>query len=42
MLTEGPWLAYYAKDEDNVVTTDANTSGLGITLWQQQDEGNER
>ena len=21
---------------------DANTSGLGITLWQQQDEGNER
>ena len=40
MLTEGPCLAHYAKDKDNIVTTDASTTGLGITLWQKQDEGN--
>ena len=40
MLTEGPCLAHYAKDKDNIVTTDASTSGLGITLWQKQDDGN--
>ena len=40
MLTEGPCLAYYAKDKDNIVTTDASTTGLGITLWQKQDDGN--
>ena len=40
MLTEGPCLAHYAKDKDNMVTTDASRTGLGITLWQKQDDGN--
>ena len=40
MLTEGPCLAHYAKDKENIVTTDASTTGLGITLWQKQDYGN--
>ena len=40
MLTEGPCLAHYAKDKDNIVTTDASTVGLGITIWQKQDNGN--
>ena len=40
MLSEGPCLAQYAKDKDNLVTTDASTTGLGITLWQKQDDGN--
>ena len=39
-VTEGPSLAHYAKDKDNIVTTDASTTGLGITLWQKQDDGN--
>ena len=40
MLTEGRCLAHYAKDNVNIVTTDASTTGLGITLWQKQDDGN--
>ena len=40
MLTEGPCSAHYAKEKDNIVTTDASTTGLGITLWQKQDDGN--
>ena len=40
MLTEGPWLAHYAREKDKIVTTDASTTGLGITLWQKQDDGN--
>ena len=40
MLTEGPCLAHFAKDKENIVTTDASTTGLGITLWQKQDDGN--
>ena len=42
MLTEGPCLAQYAKDKDNIVTTDTSTTGLGITLWQKQDNGNSK
>ena len=38
ILTEKPCLAHYAKDKCNMVTTDAET-GLGITLWQKQDNG---
>ena len=38
MLTEGPCLAHYAKDKHNIVTTDASTTGLGITLWKKQDD----
>ena len=30
MLTEGPCLAHYAKVKDNMVTTDASKTGLGI------------
>ena len=40
MLTEGPCLAHCAKEKDNMVTTDASKTGLGITLWQRQDDGN--
>ena len=40
MLTEGPCLAHYAKYKENIVTTDASTTGLGITLWQKQHDGN--
>ena len=40
MLTEGPCLAHYAKDKENILTTDASTTGLGITLWQKQHDGN--
>ena len=39
MLTEEPGLAHYAKDKDNIVTTDASKTGLGITLWQKQVDG---
>ena len=40
MLTEGTCLALYAKEKDNIVTTDASTTGLGITIWQKEDDGN--
>ena len=36
MLIEGPCLAHYAKDKDNIVTTGFSTTGFGITLWQKQ------
>ena len=39
MLTEEPALAHYAKDKDIIVTTDASKTGLGITLWQKQADG---
>ena len=39
MLNEEPALPYYAKDKDNIVTTDASNTGLGITLWQKQADG---
>ena len=39
MLTEDPCLAHYAKDKDNIVSTNASTTGLWITLWQKQDDG---
>ena len=39
MLTEKPCLGHYAKDEESRVTTDASNTGLGITLWQNQDSG---
>ena len=40
MLTEGPCLAHYAKQKDNIVTTDASETGRGITSWQKQDDRN--
>ena len=36
MLTEEPAFAHYAKDKDNIVTTDASRPGLGTTIWQKQ------
>ena len=42
MLTEGPCLAHYAKEEENIVTTDVSTPGLGITLRQKQDDRNHK
>ena len=39
MLTEKPCLGHYAKDEESRVTTDASNTGLGFTLWQNQDSG---
>ena len=39
LLTEEPCLAHYAKDRDNIVKTDASKTGLGITLWQKQSDG---
>ena len=40
MLAEGPCLAHYAKDKENIETADAGTTGLGITLSQKQNNGN--
>ena len=40
VLTEGPCQAHYAKDKDNIMTTDASTTELRVTLWQKQDDGN--
>ena len=41
MLSEGTRLSHYAKSNDSLVTTAAaNTTGLGITLWQQPYDGN--
>ena len=39
MITEEPCLAHYAKDRENIVTTDASKTELGITLWQKQSDG---
>ena len=39
MLTDKPCLAHYVKDKCDMVTTDASKTGLGITLWQKQDNG---
>ena len=39
-LAESPCLTHYAKGKDNIMTTDASTIGLGITLWQKQVDGN--
>ena len=39
MLTEDPCLAHYAKDRENIVTTDASKTGPGITLWQKHSDG---
>ena len=38
-LTEEPCLAHYAKDKKNIKTTDARKTGLGITFWQKQSDG---
>ena len=39
MLNREPALAHYAKVRDNIVTTEASKTGLGITFWQKQADG---
>ena len=38
-LTTHPCLAHYNGNKDNIVTTDACNTGLGIALWQRQNNG---
>ena len=35
-----PCVAQYAKNKDNMVTSDASKTELGLTLWQKQNDGN--
>ena len=37
-ITEKPCLAHFARNRDNIVSTDASRSGLGITLGQKQND----
>ena len=39
LLTEEPCLAHYAKNGENIVTTDASKTGLGITFGKKQSDG---
>ena len=39
MITEPPCLSHYNSEYTNIVTTDANTKGLGATLGQEQPTG---
>ena len=38
-LTSLPCLAHYNGNKENIVTTDARKTGLGIALWQKQGNG---
>ena len=40
LITQLPCLAHYNTDNENILTTDASTKGLGATLWQKQKDGN--
>ena len=33
-------MAHYNANNENILTTDASTKGLGATLWQRQKDGN--
>ena len=35
-ITKRPCLAHYNRNKENIVTTDASKTGLGIALWQKQ------
>ena len=39
-ITRIPCLAHYNAQNENIITTDASTKGLGATLWQKQKDGN--
>ena len=39
LFSAEPCLTHYVKDRENIVTTDASKTGLGITLWQNQSDG---
>ena len=36
MVTEIPFSPHFVGDRDDIVTTDASRTGLGITLWQKR------
>ena len=38
-MTTQPCLAHYNGNKENIVTTDASNTGLGIALWQRQHNG---
>ena len=38
MITEKPFLAYFARDRGKIVRTDAGRTGLGLILWQRQND----
>ena len=38
MITEIPCLALFARDQDNIVTTDESRTGLENTFWQRQND----
>ena len=38
-LTSLPCLAHYNESKENIVTTDACITGLGVALWQKQNNG---
>ena len=38
MIAEKPCLARFARDQDNIVSTNVSRLGLGITLWQKQND----
>ena len=38
-LTSLPCLAHYNGNKENIVTTDACITGLGVALWQKQSNG---
>ena len=40
LITQLPCLAHYNADNENILTTDASTKGLGATLLQKQHDGN--
>ena len=39
-ITKIPCLAHYNAQNENIITKDASTKGLGATLWQKQKDGN--
>ena len=38
LITKTPCLAHFARNQDKTVTTNANRTGLGITLWTRQND----
>ena len=38
MISDTPCLAHFARDRENIVTADKSRTGLGIALWQKQND----
>ena len=36
LITEKLRLAHFARDRDDILTTEASRTGLGITLWEKK------